>query len=164
LVNLTVNSLAIDPDDPDILYAGTFGGGVFKSTDGGNSWIAVNTGLTNSYILSLAIDPVNPNILYAGSAGIFVLEQAPLTVLTGSASSITQTTAILNGSVNPNGSPTTAWLEWGTTSAYGNQTSSQSLGSGTTSVSLSESLTNLLPNTTYHFRVVLLRAMSRSST
>ena len=89
-----------------------------------------------------------------GADQTFTTLPLPPTVLTGLASSITQTTVTLNGSVNPNGASTTAWLEWGTTSAYGNQTPPRSLGSGTTSVSLSESLTNLLPNTSYHFRVV----------
>jgi hypothetical protein len=52
-----VNALAIDPTTPTTLYAGTGvqdpldlrreGGGVFKSTDGGASWTALNTGLTN---------------------------------------------------------------------------------------------------------------------
>ena len=39
-----VKALAIDPHDPSTLYAGTYGGGVFKSTNGGGSWSAVNTG------------------------------------------------------------------------------------------------------------------------
>ena len=33
-----VNALAINPQTPDTLYAGTFGGGVFESTDGGKNW------------------------------------------------------------------------------------------------------------------------------
>src|SRR3989449_2612036 len=42
----TINALAIDPQTPTTLYAGTSGHGVFKSTDGGGNWSAVNTGLT----------------------------------------------------------------------------------------------------------------------
>ena len=37
-----VYALAIDPATPGTLYAGTSGGGVFKSTNGGGSWSAVN--------------------------------------------------------------------------------------------------------------------------
>ena len=37
--NAFVNALAIDPSAPDTVYAGTEGGGVFKSTDGGASWL-----------------------------------------------------------------------------------------------------------------------------
>jgi len=41
-----VRALAIDPSDPNTLYAGTTGG-VFKSTNGGANWSAANNGLTN---------------------------------------------------------------------------------------------------------------------
>jgi len=48
LTNTYVRALAIDPDTPTTLYAGT-GGGVFKSTNGGANWSAVNTGLTTYF-------------------------------------------------------------------------------------------------------------------
>ena len=67
-----VHALAIDPVTPTTLYAGTDGGGVFKSTDGGGNWSAINTGLTNTYVYALAIDPVTPTTLYAGTYdGVF---------------------------------------------------------------------------------------------
>ncbi|HET8675215.1 MAG TPA: hypothetical protein VFO63_05470, partial [Blastocatellia bacterium] len=47
-------------------------GPIFKSTDGGVSWTAINTGITARVITVLAIDPVSPEIIYAGSdRGIF---------------------------------------------------------------------------------------------
>jgi hypothetical protein len=58
-----VTALAINPVTPSTLYAGT-DGGVFKSTDGGASWTAVNT---NSYVQALAINPKIPSTLYAGT-------------------------------------------------------------------------------------------------
>jgi len=67
----TIHSIIITPTAPDTLYVGT-DGGVFKSTNGGGSWSAVNTGLTNLYIATLAVDPITPTILYAGTAaGVF---------------------------------------------------------------------------------------------
>ena len=42
---------------------------LFKSSDSGGSWTAVNTGLTSADIRALAIDPSNPATLYAGTAG-----------------------------------------------------------------------------------------------
>jgi photosystem II stability/assembly factor-like uncharacterized protein len=42
---------------------------VFKSTDGGTTWSAVNSGLTNTAVFALAIDPTTPNTLYAGTGG-----------------------------------------------------------------------------------------------
>jgi len=60
-VNISV--LAVHPTNPSVLFAGG-DGGVYKTTDGGSTWVAVKTG---SSILSLAIDPVTPNIIYAGA-------------------------------------------------------------------------------------------------
>ncbi len=44
----SIYTLAIDSAMPTTLYAGTGGGGIFKSTNGGGNWSAVNTGLTTS--------------------------------------------------------------------------------------------------------------------
>jgi hypothetical protein len=53
----------------DDLYAGTDGGGVFKSTDGASSWTAMNSGLTGTSVRALAINPSTPMTLYAGTFG-----------------------------------------------------------------------------------------------
>ncbi len=60
-------ALAIDPMAPQTLYAGTNGTGMFKSTDGGTLWTAINSG-PNAH--SLAIDPRAPQTIYAIEAGI----------------------------------------------------------------------------------------------
>jgi photosystem II stability/assembly factor-like uncharacterized protein len=60
-------ALAIDPSNPAILYAGSWGTGMHKSVDGGLNWFQINTGLDNWFINSLAIDPTQPEILYAGT-------------------------------------------------------------------------------------------------
>ena len=71
-----VRVLAIDPLDPAIVYAGG-GSGVFKSADGGSSWMAINAGLTSPDVSDLAIDPALPTTLYAATAeGAFVLDQS----------------------------------------------------------------------------------------
>ena len=44
-------------------------GGVFKSTNGGTNWTAMNTGLTNTDVYALAINPQTPDTLYAGTYG-----------------------------------------------------------------------------------------------
>ncbi|MEQ1759432.1 MAG: CARDB domain-containing protein [Vicinamibacterales bacterium] len=74
------------------------------------------------------------------------------TVTTGSATVISQTTATLNGSVNPNGSATSAWFQYGTTTNYGSITNSQNLGAGASQVATSASVGGLTCGTTYHFR------------
>lgn len=63
----TIVALAFDPTNPLTLYAGSYGSGVFKSRDSGQTWTATNQGLTNLYVYSLAIDPLNPTTLYAGT-------------------------------------------------------------------------------------------------
>ena len=60
-------SIVIDPTNTNIIYAGSVGGGVWKSMNGGANWFALGGGLQNLAISSLAIDPTNPNILYAGT-------------------------------------------------------------------------------------------------
>lgn len=52
------------------LFAGTLGAGIFVSSDDGDRWSAVSSGLTNQYVLTLAAYGSN---LYAGtSAGVFL--------------------------------------------------------------------------------------------
>ena len=53
LTNTTVVALAINPQSPDSLYAGTQGDGVFQSTNGGTNWTATNTGITNTGITNI---------------------------------------------------------------------------------------------------------------
>jgi len=72
----TVQALAIDPNSPATIYAGTSNGGVFKSTDRGASWNAANQGIPvepipefSLNIRSLAVDPLRPGTLYAGAIG-----------------------------------------------------------------------------------------------
>src|SRR5205085_10493284 len=60
-----VYSLAIDPVSPSTVYAGTYGYGIYKTTNGGTNWAA--TGLRYPYVYALTIDPANPSVLYAGS-------------------------------------------------------------------------------------------------
>ncbi|MFH0991057.1 MAG: DUF1565 domain-containing protein [bacterium] len=91
---------------------------------------------------------------YAVSAVPQTGASAP-TVSTSAASSITSTSATLNGSVNPNSSSTTAYFEWSTNTSFSplNTTPVQNIGSGTTASNISASLTSLTPGTTYYYRV-----------
>lgn len=63
-----VHCLAIHPEIPGTLYAGT-DGGVYKSLDGGDTWAATNNGLTNYQVLSVAILPGSPETVFAGAYG-----------------------------------------------------------------------------------------------
>jgi Fibronectin type III domain len=67
---------------------------------------------------------------------------------------VTAATAQLQGGVYPNGTDTTYWWEYGTSSAYGQTTTPNDIGSGTSAVAVSDSLTGLSPGATYHYRLV----------
>lgn len=67
--------LIVDPNNPNVLYAATHAyfnpnpneRGIFKSTDGGDSWSPINTGLTSLFVFTLAL--VDTSTIYAGTDG-----------------------------------------------------------------------------------------------
>jgi photosystem II stability/assembly factor-like uncharacterized protein len=76
----SANDVRIDPSNPNTVYAalwqqqqsfiegqgfGGTGGGVYKSTDGGNTWKQLTDGLSNVIQANLAIAPSNTKVLYA---------------------------------------------------------------------------------------------------
>ena len=76
LGNLFVNTIAIDPVNPDTIYAGT-DGGAYVSFNGGGSWSEINDGLLGAMVVySIVVDPVDPTNVYAATPlGIFKLER-----------------------------------------------------------------------------------------
>ncbi|GAA0706218.1 hypothetical protein [Dokdonella soli] len=54
-------------DQPDMFYFGAAGGGVWKTTDAGNTWQPMSDGLGAASIGAIAIAPSNPDVIYAGS-------------------------------------------------------------------------------------------------
>ena len=64
------------------------------------------------------------------------------------------TSAILNGSVNPNQSATSYYFEYGTTTDYDHSTNVFDAGSGSTTISVSAEINDLEVNATYHHRIV----------
>jgi photosystem II stability/assembly factor-like uncharacterized protein len=61
-----INALAIDPQRPTTIFAGTRDHGVYKTTDGGRTWNAANTGLNSVLIRTIVIDPTTPTTIYVG--------------------------------------------------------------------------------------------------
>jgi uncharacterized protein (TIGR03437 family) len=64
-----VEAIAVDPQGTGNIFMGTIAGGVRKSMDGGNTWSAVNSGLTTPIIQALAMDASGPQTVYAGTVG-----------------------------------------------------------------------------------------------
>ena len=69
--NQAITSIVVDPSDPATLYATSATAGIFKSSDGGATWVASNQGLTVLDIRSIVVHPKNRNLLYAGGVGAF---------------------------------------------------------------------------------------------
>ena len=130
-----------------------------QTVGSGTSPVAVTaalTGLAANTTYHYRIVATNPGGTSDGTDETFTALPNPPTVVTGAASSVSQTTATLNATVNPNGGTvSTCELQWGTTTSYGNTTScAQAAGSGTSPVAVSARLTGLTPNTIYHYRIV----------
>jgi YVTN family beta-propeller protein len=124
----------------------------------GTSAVAVSaqiTGLAADTTYYYRISATNAAGASKGSDATFkTLPNAPA-VLTGGASSIAQTSATLNATVNPNGATVSQCkFEYGATTLYGNSVAcSSSPGSGTSPVSVSAQITGLAANTIYYYRV-----------
>ena len=81
-----------------------------------------------------------------------VAAEAP-TAITGTASGVGTSTAILNGAVNPNGQSATVQFQYGLTTNYDSTAAIAGSFSGTTTQAVGANLPGLVPGTTYHFRV-----------
>jgi photosystem II stability/assembly factor-like uncharacterized protein len=62
-----MKTIAFDPTNPEIVYAGAASGGVFKSVDGGKNWVAVMDQAPSIPVGSIAIDHNNTSIVFAGT-------------------------------------------------------------------------------------------------
>ncbi len=77
-----VRTMAIDTVDTDIIYAGSYGYGVFISTDAGATWDTSNVGLTNKKILSIALRSGEEPMILVGTEGGSVFRTIPPTAVT----------------------------------------------------------------------------------
>ncbi|GIV31316.1 MAG: hypothetical protein KatS3mg029_0667 [Saprospiraceae bacterium] len=66
-IGARVNTLAVNPNDEQIIYAGFSTGGVWKTTDGGQTWMPVFDKQNFLSIGDIAIDPSNPEVVYVGT-------------------------------------------------------------------------------------------------
>jgi len=121
---------------------------------------------SNSTAVSLALTGLLPATTYhfrvnstggsapANGADMTFTTPAPVTATTLSATTITGTTAVLNGTINANGGSAAVSFDYGLDTTYGtNVAGSPATVTGSTSTAVSVALTGLTPATTYHFRV-----------
>jgi sugar lactone lactonase YvrE len=83
---------------------------------------------------------------------------------TKAATAVTATTATLNASVNPEGSATTYYFEYGTTTSYGSKVPvpAAGAGAGNAGVEVSQAIGGLALDTVYHYRVTAESAVGAS--
>lgn len=97
--------------------------------------------------------PSSTNVGQTDPSGQTPLPGAPA-VATNATASPTETTVVVSGNVAPNGAFTSYWYEFGTTASLGKRSSSQTVGSGYTSIPAPAYITGLTKDTTYYFRLV----------
>jgi hypothetical protein len=96
------------------------------------------------------------------SAGVAQAASSP-TLVTDRASSVTSSSAVLHGTVDPNGATTHYRFEWGLTTGYGSASPLRSAGDGSAATLVQAKVGSLLPGSVYHYRVVASNASGASS-
>lgn len=94
-------AIAVHPTNPDLVYVGTAQGGVYRSTNGGQTWTQLFDSADSQVIGAIAISPSDPEIVYIGTGengqcgsgcyagvGVYRIDNA-------------STTATLTGPINP---------------------------------------------------------------
>ena len=129
--------------DPDGLYA--IADTLSSTTGAGETFteIATAPGLQSS--------GTNPDYVFKGVS--FAPIPAPVNTA-GGPTGVTSSGANLNGTVNPNGSDTHVYFQYGTTTAYGMTSGTLDIGSGNTPIPFQLALAGLQPGTTYDYRLV----------
>ncbi len=112
----------------------------------------------SGYTGSTYIPVTSPTYYYPGNSGYYS-NYSTLGVTTNNATNVWERSAQLNGFVSANNeSSTVAYFRWGTTQSMENQTSS--FNTGTNGTSLTATITNLSPGTTYYFQASAYNASS----
>ncbi|MCC7506306.1 MAG: hypothetical protein IT259_13445 [Saprospiraceae bacterium] len=62
-----ITAIAVDPERPDVIYAGAASGGVWRSTSGGTNWEPIFDGAPTQSVGALAINPNNPDEIWVGT-------------------------------------------------------------------------------------------------
>jgi hypothetical protein len=92
----------------------------------------------------------------AAPRSLFADAYQPATPVTGAATGITDSEATLNGTVNPAGASVGTFFQFGTTTAYGQNTSPHLTGVANSATPFSSTITGLSGATTYHYRAVAI--------
>ncbi|MFN2471085.1 MAG: Calx-beta domain-containing protein [Gaiellaceae bacterium] len=152
-----------------VALGGAATGTTTTALDGTYSFSGLTIGADYTVTPSKANNTFSPpsasanDVVYDRTLNFAATPDDPPAATTNPATGVTQTTATLNGTVNPKGKATTYRFEYGTTTAYGSTTSSTSAGSDSLDHPVSAGISSLTAGTTYHFRVVATSAAGTAS-
>jgi hypothetical protein len=149
------------------------------SADGGDTWSSTpDQDDTAGPTIAADIAGLGPNVEYlvrAVAGNDQIAHTSPATsfttvgvvpaVATGAATDLSETTAVVNGTINPVGLQSTYHFEYGLTAAYGSRLPAgidAVSGNGRTARIFSRTLEDLQPGTTYHYRLVAENAIGVS--
>jgi len=62
-----INTIAVHPTNEDIIYLGYSGGGIYKTTDGGDNWTSIFDEQSFLAIGDITLDPNDPDVIYVGT-------------------------------------------------------------------------------------------------
>ncbi|RPI78015.1 MAG: hypothetical protein EHM45_07045 [Desulfobacteraceae bacterium] len=127
-------------------------------TSGTSTWqIPTDQTVGNDYTIKLTAGA------HEGTSGNFsIVTPAAPDVTTDPATSVTQTSTVLRGSVHPMGFQTTYCFEYGLTTAYGTTTPGATLNADTDETAVQVAISALEASTTYHFRLVATNSAGTS--
>jgi subtilisin-like proprotein convertase family protein len=162
LATLVVTNTATDADIPTnpLTYALSGPIGASIDTNGIITWTPTISQVGSFTFTTIVTDTnvfalVNKSLSATNVFTVFVSPVVLPFAFTQPAQSITGTSAQLNGMATPNGLPTIAWFEWGTTTNYGNVTLAVNIGNSYNVVYTTNQISGLLTNVPYHFRLVV---------
>jgi sugar lactone lactonase YvrE len=136
----------------------SYGSTTATQTQTGNTVRAISaniSGLSASHLYHFRIVAHNGGGTSYGSDRTFttLTTSGRPVVTTNLATNVASFSATLNGSVDPHGSTTTVYFQYGTTTSYGHTTANQTK-TGNTYQNVSANISGLTASTTYHFRLV----------
>jgi len=151
-----IGGVRVDPDQGDFFAVTANSGGYAIPITAAGNYVVTFSGsmitIPETRTVTVGSTSVLLDLKYAGGSTVPEAN-------TGSATSVGSSSAVLNGTVSPNGLTTTYYFEYGTTTAYGLVT-----GSWTTDADASVSATvgGLSAETTYHYRLVATNSSGTS--
>ena len=107
-----------------------------------------------STILALSLAGIGSFVTSSPVLGSIAHQTGSPVIISFQAMANSSTSVTFQASLSPNGGDTTYVFDYGLTTSYGQTTPTQDAGSGVTSVTVTAQATGLLPDTSYHYRIV----------